>query len=74
MILLYSIIGGIVLIIALGMLLGPSFASLVAIGILLGCMFRGLYLISKIHTQLFRDEPKKDKVKEAYRRYLEEGK
>ena len=74
MILVCSIIGSIILIMILGTLLGPYFGGFIVIGILLGCMFRGLYLLSRIHTKLTKDEPKKDKVKEAYRRYLEEGK
>ena len=73
MMLLLCIIGSILL----GFLLFASFGNFGVIimgGILLGCMFRGLYLLSRIHTHLFQDVPKKDKVKEAYRRYLEEGK
>ena len=73
MVLFLSIIGSIIL----GFLLFACFGYMSAIimaGIFMGCMFRGLYLINKIHTHLFKDVPKKDKVKEAYRRYLEEGK
>ena len=71
--LLLCIIGSILL----GLILFGAFGyfgALIMGSILLGCVFRGLYLLTNIHKHLLQDVPKKDKVKEAYRRYLEEGK
>ncbi len=53
---------------------GDVFGVAIVLGIVLGCLVRSLYLITKIHNHLLKDEPKKDKVKEAYQKYLQESK
>ena len=53
-------------------MLDPLFGSIIAFGIVTGFLFRGLYLLSDIHKKLSKDEPKRDKVREAYENYLKE--
>ena len=53
-------------------LLDPLFGGIIAFGIVTGSLFRGLYLLSDIHKKLLKDEPKRDKVREAYENYLKE--
>ncbi len=52
---------------------GYLYGGIIVLGIVLGCLVRDLYLITKVHNYLLKDEPKKDKVKEAYQKYLQEG-
>ena len=53
-------------------MLGPLYGGMIAFGIVTGSMLRGLYLLSNIHKKLLKDEPKRDKVREAYENYLKE--
>ena len=53
-------------------MLDPLFGGIIAFGIVTGSLFRGLYLLSNIHKKLLKDEPKRDKVREAYENYLRE--
>ena len=64
--LLSSILGFLLL------MFGPAFGGILAFGIVTGSLFRGLYLLNDIHKKLLKDEPKRDKVKEAYENYLKE--
>ncbi|WP_165995477.1 hypothetical protein [Bacillus sp. Cs-700] len=54
------------------MMTGPLVGEIVAFGIVAGCLFRGLYLLHDIHHRISKITPKRDKVKEAYQKYLNE--
>ena len=71
MYLLLSIILSIILGYVL-LLMGPLVGGFLAFGIFAGILFRGLYLLNDIHKRLTKDEPKRDRVKEAYENYLNE--
>ncbi len=53
-------------------MMGPVIGGFLAFSIVAGCLFRALYLLSDIHKRLLKNEPKTDKVKEAYENYLKE--
>ncbi|MDO6655707.1 hypothetical protein [Anaerobacillus sp. 1_MG-2023] len=54
------------------MMTGPLVGGIVAFGIVAGCLFRGLYLLHDIHHRVSKITPERDKVKEAYQKYLNE--
>ncbi|WP_138918984.1 hypothetical protein [Ornithinibacillus scapharcae] len=52
-------------------LLGPVVGGIIGFGIVLGVLFRVLYLLNDIHKRISNLLPKRDKVEEAFRAYLE---
>lgn len=59
---------------AILLMLGPFSAGLIAFAILGGCILRGIYLLEKMNKKLsvLVPDKNKDKVEEAYEKYLEE--
>lgn len=53
-------------------LLGPVVGGIIGSGIVLGILFRGLYLLQDIHRRISETNPKRDKVEEAYLKYVGE--
>ena len=53
-------------------MLGPLYGGIIAFGIFTGSMLRGLYLLSDFQKKLLKDDPKRDRVREAYENYLKE--
>lgn len=51
---------------------GPVLGGIIAFAIVVGCLFRGLYLLNSINNRLDSIAPHKDKVQDAYDKYLEE--
>ncbi|KYD05479.1 hypothetical protein B5V88_04335 [Heyndrickxia sporothermodurans] len=52
--------------------LGPLLGGFIAFGIVAGCIFRGLALLKELNEKLSVLVPDKDKVTEAYEKYINE--
>lgn len=52
--------------------LGPVVGGIIGSGIVLGVLFRGLYFLYDINLRISEINPKRDKVEEAYLKYVGE--
>lgn len=55
------------------LMMGPLVGGIIAFGIVTGCLFRGLYLLIDLHKRISTISDNKDKVQDAYEKYLKEG-